>query len=241
MLMHPVEKARDVLRFYHDFANDATDELMTGVGLMTSPDGHPVVGILACYNGPAAAGEKVLRPLREFGPPAADHISPMAYTQVQHMLDGAFPSGRRNYIKTNFMSGMDDDAIATLIDRFASVPSPYSVLASFQLGGAVGRVGKDDTAFYHRDAGYHFFVGSIWENAAGDEKNIRWARETWGAMRPFSADGVYVNEMGDGDIVGMCDNEGHGETFIYLRKSGDVMSVCRKDVSYPQALRSTKK
>ena len=71
------------------------------------------------------------------------------------------------------------------------------MVAIFQLGGAVGRVGKEDTAFYHRDAGYHFFIGSLWEHPADDEKNLSWARDTWAAMLPHSANGVYVNEMGD--------------------------------------------
>ena len=84
-----------------------------------------------------------------------------------------------------------------MMERFDSVPSPYSLVAIFQLGGAVGRVGKEDTAFYHRDAGYHMFLASIWDNPEDDEKNVRWARETWSALKPFSADGVYVNEMGD--------------------------------------------
>ena len=197
MVIHPLEKARAALQFYQDFVSAAPDELMTGAGLLTSPEGNPVLAIIACYSGPIDAGEKVVRPLREFGPPLADHIAPISYIQAQGMLDAAFPPGRRNYIKTNFFNSLDDDAIGTMVDRFRRVPSPYSMLALFQLGGAAGRVGKDETAFYHRDAGYHMFLASIWEDAASDVENIRWVRETWDAIRPFAANGVYVNEMGD--------------------------------------------
>jgi FAD/FMN-containing dehydrogenase len=171
---------------------------MTGAGFLTSPEGQHVFVVLVCYNGPMDQGEQVLRPLREFGPPIADLIAPMPYAQVQNLLsEETFPSGRRNYIKTNFMDTIDDDAAAVLVERFEGVPSPSSVAAVFQLGGAVGRVGKEDTAFFHRDAGYHFFIGSMWEDPAEDEENIRWARETWSAMERFSSNGVYVNEMGD--------------------------------------------
>ena len=90
----------------------------------------------------------------------------MSYAQVQAQLDEAFPPGRRNYIKTNFMNVIDDDAASVMLERFESVPSPYSALALFQLGGAVGRVGKEDTAFYHRDAGYHMFLGSVVESGS---------------------------------------------------------------------------
>lgn len=197
MVIHPMEKAREVLTFYHGFTSNAPDEVMTGAGMLTSPDGQPVVAIIVCYSGSLATGEEVLKPLREFGPPLADHIGPMSYAQVQAMLSEAFPAGRRNYIKTNFMNVIDDDAVAVLMEHFTSVPSPYSMVAFFQLGGAVGRVRKDETAFYHRDAGYHFFVGSVWEDPAEDEKNLRWGRETWSAMERFASNGVYVNEMGD--------------------------------------------
>ncbi len=198
MVIYPMEKATEALTFYHRFASAAPDELMTGAGFLTSPEGQHVFVVLVCYNGPMDQGEQVLRPLREFGPPIADLIAPMPYTQVQNLLsEEAFPSGRRNYIKTNFMDTIDDDAAAVLVERFEGVPSPSSVAAVFQLGGAVGRVGKEDTAFFHRDAGYHFFIGSMWEDPAEDEENIRWARETWSAMERFSSNGVYVNEMGD--------------------------------------------
>ena len=142
-------------------------------------------------------GEALLRPLREFGPPVADLVGPMAYAQVQALLDDGFPPGRRNYIKTNFMNVIDNDAASIMLERFEGVPSPYSALVLFQLGGTVGRIGKEATAFCHRDAGYHMFIGSVWEDPAEDEENFSWARETWPALQRFSGNGVYVNEMGD--------------------------------------------
>ena len=197
MLIHPLENAKEVLTSYHELVSGAPDELMTGAALITSPEGQPVVAIIVCYNGPIEAGERVVQPLRDIGSPLADLIGPVPYAQVQGQLDDGFPAGRRNYIKTNFMNTIDEDAAATISECFASVPSPYSAVALFQLGGAVGRVGKEETAFYHRDAGYHMFLASIWEDPKDDELNIRWCRETWAAMQRFSGDGVYVNEMGD--------------------------------------------
>ena len=197
MLIHPMEKAREVLTFYHHFASNAPDELMTAAGMLTSPDGDPAVAIILCYSGALETGEEVLKPLREFGPPLADHVGPMSYAQVQAMLSEAFPAGRRNYIKTNLMGVIDDNAVEVMMEHFAGVTSPHSMLAFFQLGGAVGRVGKEETAFYHRDAGYHFMVVSVWEDPAEDAKHLRWGREAWTAMQRFSSNGVYVNELGD--------------------------------------------
>jgi hypothetical protein len=93
-----------------------------------------------CYNGSLDAGEKVLRPLREFGPPLADQISPIAYGQVQTLFDAAFVRGRRYYFKSNFMQRISDGAIDTLIERFATIPSPLSLVYFEQLGKAANRI-----------------------------------------------------------------------------------------------------
>jgi FAD/FMN-containing dehydrogenase len=66
-----------------------------------------------------------------------------------------------------------------------------------QVGGAIGRVPTSETAYAQRSASYDCFPISIWEDPADDEANIRWARELWTAMRPFSTGGVYVNNLGD--------------------------------------------
>src|SRR5215469_8609405 len=129
MVLYPFSKAKDALRFYRDFIADAPDELKTIGALLTSPDGVPVAGIAVCYNGDLATGEKLLRPIRAFGPPLADHIGPTAYRQVQTLLDSAAIRGRRYYIKSSMMQRISDAAIDTLIDRFATVPSPMSLIA----------------------------------------------------------------------------------------------------------------
>jgi FAD/FMN-containing dehydrogenase len=72
MVLHPLERGREVLRFYRDFTSQAPDDLSAWAALLTSPDGHPMVAILACYIGPAEQGEGVVRPHKAFGPPVAD-------------------------------------------------------------------------------------------------------------------------------------------------------------------------
>jgi FAD/FMN-containing dehydrogenase len=65
------------------------------------------------------------------------------------------------------------------------------------LGGAVGRVGPQETAVSYREALYNAVVIGMWADAAEDERNISWVRAQWEALRPFSAGGVYVNYLGD--------------------------------------------
>jgi hypothetical protein len=125
-------------------------------------------------------------------------MGPMPYTAVQRMFDQVPPPGWRYYAKAGFINGLGGDAIDILAGHFATVPSRFSFILCFQLGGAVSRVPKDQTAWCHRDAVlYHFEVISVWQDPADDEKNVRWARELWDAFMPFTSGGVSVNHLGD--------------------------------------------
>jgi hypothetical protein len=196
MLLYPFAKAKEVLAYYRDFAKAVPDEVNTMGGLLTSPDGDLMAVIAVCYNGSLDAGERVLRPLREFGPPVADQIRPMAYREVQTQLDAAAVRGRRYYFKSSFMRSISDDAIDTLIDRFANVPSPHTLVFFQQLGNATNRIGARETAFSQRDALCELGCQSSWVDPAADGMNIGWTRALAEAMQPFSSGGAYITQMG---------------------------------------------
>ena len=196
MLLYPFTQAKEALAYYRDFAKAVPDEVNTMGGLLTSPDGDLMAVIAVCYNGSLDAGERVLRPLREFGPPVADQIRPMAYREVQTQLDAAAVRGRRYYIKSSFMRSISDDAIDALIDRFANVPSPHTLVFFQQLGNAANRIGMQETAFSQRDALCEWGCLSSWVDPAADGVNIGWTRALAEAMQPFSSGGAYITQMG---------------------------------------------
>ena len=196
LVIHPFEKAKEVLRFYSEFSRNTPDEMNTMGALITSPEGHPAVAIIVCHIGPMEEAEKAVRPLREFGHPVADLIQPMPYEAVQTtLLDPAAPAGRQYYIKSNFGGIITDDAVDILISRFEQVTSPYSAVMFQQLGNAANRVGNSATVFAHRDALYEWIAMAAWLDPGESEIHIRWARETWETMQPFTSSG-YVNHMG---------------------------------------------
>ena len=110
---------------------------------MFLPDGQPVAAVVAGYCGAPEEGERVVRPLRAFGQPIADTIGPLPYTALQALLAPAYPYGRCNYWKSGFMDALPDAALAMLLERFATAPTPYTVIGLEPLGGAVARVGGD--------------------------------------------------------------------------------------------------
>ena len=59
------------------------------------------------------------------------------------------------------------------------------------------------TAFNHRDVEYSLMSIGESTSSAAPTSCIRWARELWPAMQPYSSSGVYVYYLGQ--------EAGHGE------------------------------
>lgn len=199
LVAHPFERAREVLRYYRDFTKSLPDELTVFAGLIHAADGSgaKLAAMVAGHCGPLAAGETAMRPLKQFGPPAMDAIGPMPYSQLNGMLDAAYPKGALNYWKSSFLTQLSDEAIDTMIECFARCPTPMGQMLLEHFHGAATRVNVGDTAFPHRADGYNLLVLCEWMDPAITDRCIAWARETYAAMNPFMAPGRYVNYLAD--------------------------------------------
>ena len=215
MVIHPFERAGDVLRFHQEFTATAPDDVTSGAGILTAPDGTLVSAIIACYSGPPDEGERVLEPLRAFGPPLADTFAPIPYVAMQTILDGAFPHGRQNYWKSGLTSQVSDTVIDTLVRHAKEIPSPFSAILIAHFSGAGSRVEKQATAYYHRDLVYDVLMVSSWVDPAESDRNIEWTRACYQAVEPFLSRGVYVNDM-SGDESDERVRRAYGENYDRL-------------------------
>jgi hypothetical protein len=201
----PAEEAPNVLRFYRDWIADCPDELTTSVlqrkapaSAVVPPDlvGKRVIAIVCCYSGPVEEGEKVVRPLKEFGSPVLDLCVPKPYLTHQSMFDPSFPHGWWYYIRSCDVAEINDDIIGIMTEYGNEIASPITSVGIWQLGGAVARVGEDETAFNGRTAGHTFNIAGNTESAAGFEQEREWARSYWSALSPYHKS-VYVNFLMD--------------------------------------------
>ena len=101
-VFYPGDRAKEVMRFYRDFARDLPDELTTLVNLITAPPapflpedwhGKKLIALVGCYCGDPDAGMKVLQPIRDLGDPVADLVGQMPYVQMQSLFDALWPKG----------------------------------------------------------------------------------------------------------------------------------------------------
>ncbi|MCL4814543.1 MAG: FAD-binding oxidoreductase [Vicinamibacteraceae bacterium] len=207
MLLYPAGQARDVVRAWRDFMAAAPDEVGGGLAFVTAPPapfvpealrGQPVVAVIACYVGPVAQGEAALRPLREWGTPAAaDLLQPMPYVALQRLLDEGNPKGMQNYWTADFLSGLPDEAVDTLVAHATRPVSALSQVVLIPGGGALARVGDNDTAFGQRQCPWNVHYLSIWPDPADSPRQIAHTRTMAQAMKPWSAGHVYLNYIGD--------------------------------------------
>jgi len=197
IVAYPFQEAKEVLKLFRELTIGAPDELASGIVLISLPDGTPVVGIVVCYSGPVAEGERILKPLRTLSPPLLDQIGLIPYTAAQQLIDGFYPPGLQNYWKSSFLKEISDQAIDTMVAYCSKRPSSMCHgLIEHQLGGAVRRADREATAFAHRDVEYSFMALGVCSDSAQADKCVRWAREFWDAMQPSSTGGVYVNYLG---------------------------------------------
>ncbi len=208
LVAHPFAAARDVLRFYRDFTQSLPDELVAFGGVLHAPDGSgtKLAAIIVCHIGPSETANRAVDPVKRFGSPVMDVIGPMPYTVVNTLFDAGFPRGALNYWKSNFLAGLSDEAIDTIIARFADCPSPMGAVLLEHFHGAATRVGQTATAFPHRAVGYNMLVVGEWASPSHTAPNIAWVRDIYTAMSKHFASGRYANylsadEVGTGDTV----------------------------------------
>jgi FAD/FMN-containing dehydrogenase len=208
-LVYPLERGREVLRVYRDWAAQLPDAMTTVVALRFAPSsphipegihGKPVVMMAVCWSGEIEEGERVLEPLRGSTRPLVDLVRAKPYVEHQSMFDASAPHGRQNYKRNANLAGLPDAAIDSLLDSAGRMTSPHSLALIFQLGGAVSRVAEDATAYSDRGAMFNVDINAQWLDPRDPRApdHVQWVRDYHADLKPFATGGAYVNFlMGD--------------------------------------------
>jgi hypothetical protein len=219
------------MRFYRDFMATAPNEINAYFGFHMLPPapfvpthlhGVNVCMILSCYIGSLEKGEELLRPLRSFGPPLLDLLGPMPFPALNSLFDALLPAGLQNYWKAHFVNELSDEAIDAHAIYGAKVPTYQSAMHMYPIDGAVHQLKEEDTAFTYRNARWVANIVAISPDAVDMPDHIRWVREYWNALRPYSEAGSYVNFMGDeGEERIKAAYRGNYERLVALKNTYD--------------------
>jgi hypothetical protein len=204
MPMYSLEESRKVLSFCRDYMAEAPDEMMMVAvygKVPASPEIDKAVHdqtaliLLGCYSGSMASAEKETGQLRKISVPIADLSAPMHWTEVQTVLDEDYPDGMFYYWKSINLDSLNEEVIS-ILDRYARErPSNESTIDIWFIGGAMNRVSPDATAFVNRHNSYIIGIEGNWHDEADSDANIKWARDLYNELKPFSV-GNYLNFPG---------------------------------------------
>jgi FAD/FMN-containing dehydrogenase len=202
-VVYPLAQAREVLRFYREYASQAPDELTASASLMTTPDGTPAVTISLCYCGPLGEGERLVESVRTLGSPLVDLIRPQPYLTLITRADAGAPPGRCYDERALTLADLSDEAIDTITEGFRACTSPASIILIQHLHGAASRISPTATAFALRKTTYVISVLAAWsgDEIRQEDHHMGWVRTVCEALEPRAESGVYVNFLG---------NEGEG-------------------------------
>ena len=205
-VMYPFDKADEVIKAWRDFTETAPDEVSSSCLLWSVPaipdfpeelHNQNVVMLDAVYIGAVDDAERILQPLKIITEPLIDMSAVSPFVEIQSAFDEFFPAHiQRYYWKSLNLAELSDSAIDAIVEHVVERPSPKTLVIIRHLGGAMGRVAADATAFGNRSANFNLSLDSTWVSPDADEANIAWTRVAWDALNQFSDGGVYLNFPG---------------------------------------------
>ena len=191
-LMFPIEQARQALRGFADLYDRAPDGLWIEPILTTLPDGSRVLVLDVCCSEGLDSAAAALAPYRKLGRPIKDAVGPVNYVRLQTQDDERARIGGRYYTKSGFVSRLDHDLIDVMLEVIKGAPVARPRIAMPPKGGAVDRVARDATAFWHRGALYSVLLQTSGDDPDEDADNVGWARSQWPLLEKYTA-GFYAN------------------------------------------------
>jgi FAD/FMN-containing dehydrogenase len=205
-VFYPADAARDLLVAFREWAAEAPDEVTGVVNLTSAPPlpvipeewhGKKVVAFIAASTGPVDDGAGLVRRMRDVAEPIADLLGPMPYGVLQSLLDPLWPKGIHAYFKAVNVSGLDDGLVDRLCAVHLEAPGPQCEIHVHQMGGAVGRVADDATAFPERSMPYVVNAVTGYQDPDAGDAHRDWARAVADAAGDAATGRAYVNFLGE--------------------------------------------
>lgn len=193
---YPLAEAKQILRFYAEYAENIPEELSIGAGVGARLGQEPGVAMYFVWCGDPADAEKYVSPLRKAGTVTAENVKKMDYVAVQRSGDIEDTRTFTGHMKSGFFNSLDRKLIDGLIDNFEAHPDRSTRFGFGRMGGAISRVGRNETAFSQRDAQFSMLSFVSWKTGSESEEHVKYINSHWSNTEPFRT-GFYVNDYFD--------------------------------------------
>lgn len=202
MLMLPA--SADVISGLVAAAEAASEDLSLIASVLKAPPapfipaelhGTPIVIVQLVYPGDSAAGERAIAPVRALATPLVDMVRPLRYPEIYAGPEGVRPGFDAG---TNLLvDSLAPGAPEAILEHLETARAPFAAVQLRVLGGAMGRVPADATAFGHRGARLMLNVAAMYERAEERLEHAEWVRTLANVLSGERPAGAYVGFLGD--------------------------------------------
>jgi FAD/FMN-containing dehydrogenase len=197
--VYPAARAKELIPALLELMAQADDDVSYTFGLTKSPPPNLPEGsyleMELIYTG-VKDGDRVLASLDKLGKPVFDDIAVKPYVKAQLGTSGAappsLPPGLRIYSKSGFVYGSADKLADVMLQQFTAAPNYMGDMGFSPMGGAVGRVKPEATAFWNRKSDYMIMLHGAWMDPSMDSTAVEGGRKIWQSLEPYTK-GHYVN------------------------------------------------
>jgi FAD/FMN-containing dehydrogenase len=237
-IFFPGDAAADLLRTFREWSEDAPDEITAVVNLTAAPPlpvipeewhGKKVAAFVAVSTGSLEDGEALVSRIRAVAEPIADLLGPMPYTAMQTLLDPLWERGVHAYFKATNLARLDDELIESLCELHLDTAGPQCEIHVHQMGGAVGRLADEATAFSERSMPFVLNAVTASREPSADAAHAQWARAVVAAGAEASTGRAYVNFLGDAGAAAAAYGEKTYAKLVELKNQYDPTNVFRRN------------
>ncbi len=196
VIAYPLSEAKQILSFFAEYSEKIPDEMGLGAGVGSRLGQEPGVAIFFVWSGDPTEADRHVAPLRKAGTVVTENIQQMDYVAVQRSGDIEDTRTFTGNMKSGFFNSMSQELIDGLVDNFEPHPDRSTRFGFGRMGGAIGRVGRNDTAFSQRDANFSMLSFVSWKTGAESKEHIKYIDSHWSHAEPFTT-GFYVNDYFD--------------------------------------------
>ncbi|MEU7166112.1 FAD-binding oxidoreductase [Streptomyces morookaense] len=223
---YPAEDPAPAIRLFRDLMQDAPDDLTCTLLLERhGPMQKPAAVMSVCYAGDDPGYRVTLdKVLRTTLTPLDWRIADRSYVSMQLCL-GRLPFGLRHYWSARCTTGLPDDLVEGLAERFAAarITDPYNDTVLIEpIHGAVRSGARVPGAVPFRSARFNITGMAIWDSGLhdADAQQRDWARSVSRLAEPYSTWGEgYVNYANHEGLTAARGEQTYGpENFARLRR-----------------------
>lgn len=216
-------KAReeDIIKIFELWINlfkDLDRRINLKMGIYNSKKKGRGVRITGIFYGFKEEAETLLKRFKDVAKTVIFKLEYLTVLEVNKIIQDSHPeyeiyksSGK--FVYKDYTRNDMENIISLVKDRAEG--SVYTAVSLYGLGGAINDKGKNDSAFYYRDAKFIMGFQSVWEEEKDAPVNIEWVKEKQKYINGITT-GAYIN-FPCGELIDY-EKEYYGENADRLRE-----------------------